>query len=78
MLTLSCSKCHGTIARDIELDASSPVLITFKMAMKCPHCGTPNRVEISTAITRTIKINGRQLEVGTGEAHEEHSPVRTL
>lgn len=79
MITLSCSACHGTIARDVELEASSPTLLTFKMAVKCPHCKILNRVEISTAVVKTITINGRQLEAGTGEPHrDEHSPIRTL
>ena len=76
MITLSCSACHGTIARDIELEASAPTLITFKMAVKCPHCKHPNRVEISTAIRREIRINGRLLEDGAGESST--AEIRTL
>jgi phage FluMu protein Com len=76
MITLSCSQCSGTIARDIELTASSPTEIVFKMAMKCPHCKALNRVEISTAIVRSIRINGRSLEAGVGEPRED--TIRTL
>jgi phage FluMu protein Com len=75
MITLSCTTCHGTIARDIEILVSSPTELCFKMAMKCPHCKALNKVEIKTEMVRAIRINGRSLEAGTGEAHEA---IRTL
>lgn len=78
MITLSCTACNGTIARDIMLEAASPTTIVFKMAMKCPHCKVLNRIELSTAIVRTITINGRPLDQGTGEPRDEHSTIRTL
>lgn len=70
MMTLSCSACHGTIARDITLDASSPTEIRFEMSMKCPHCKHPNKIKIVTRLEKTISINGRTLEAGVGEPHE--------
>lgn len=78
MITLSCSQCSGTIARDIELEASSATLLVFKMSMKCPHCKSLQKVEIRTMIEKQIRINGRLLEAGTGESKDEHSPIRTL
>lgn len=78
MIVLSCSQCHGTLARDVELEASSATLLVFKMAMKCPHCKSPQKVEIRTMIEKQIRINGRLLEAGTGEPRDEHSPIRTL
>lgn len=78
MTTLSCSKCNGTILRDLDIVASSPVEIVLKFATKCPHCQNMNRVEVRTALVRTIVINGRSLESGVGDPHNEHSPVRTL
>jgi phage FluMu protein Com len=76
MIILSCTACHGTIAKDIELLASSPTEITFRMATKCPHCKVMNRVEISTHMVRRIAINGKPIEAGTGESTE--TGIRTL
>lgn len=67
MTTLSCHSCNGTIARDLEVLASSPVEITLRFSVKCPHCKTPNRVEVSTKMEREIRINGIMLKAGTGE-----------
>lgn len=76
MITLSCTACNGTIARDLEIEAASATTIVFKMAIKCPHCKHPNKVEIRTFIEKQIIVNGRELERGTGEPSQR--TIRTL
>ncbi|HOB90065.1 MAG TPA: hypothetical protein PKG74_01900 [Candidatus Colwellbacteria bacterium] len=75
MITLSCQACHGTIARDIELEVGSPTTIVLKMMIKCSHCGHPNRITIRTKLEKEILIDGRILEPGKGESGES---IRSL
>ena len=79
MTTISCTACHGVVAKDLEIHASSSTEIQIKFAVKCPHCKVLNRIEVSTRLEKYIAINGRPLELGTGEPRgDEHSSVRTL
>lgn len=64
--------------RDIDVIASSPVELTIKMSVKCPHCKALNKVAVRTEIeiVRTIQVNGRTLSEGNKK--EERDTIRTL
>lgn len=72
---ITCPACNNVVTRDILMDAAIPLEFNFQMALKCPHCKHPVRVEIKTIFSREIRVNGVLMRNGKGE---EGNGIRTL
>jgi len=58
--TIDCPKCHGPLAREFDLSASTPAKVKFKS--KCPHCGSSIEVEVRTELVASVFVNGLRIK----------------